>query len=150
VAAVAAPRPQQTVFPPPLAEHTRGRLKRPLGDPFGLTNFGVNHTRLVPGAWSALRHVHSRQDEFVYVLEGRPTLVTDDGERALSPGMCVGFKAGEGNAHHLINRTQADVILLEVGDRTPGDEVAYPDDDVKAGTDANGRRIVVHKDGTPY
>ena len=150
VAAEAPPRAQQSVYPPPLAERTRGRLKRPLGDPFGLKNFGVNHTRLAPGAWSALRHRHSRQDELVYILEGHPTLVTDGGEQTLSPGMCVGFKAGDGNAHHLINRTQTDVALLEVGDRTAGDEVAYPDDDLNVVMDANGQRIVLHKDGTPY
>jgi uncharacterized cupin superfamily protein len=150
VAAEASPRAKQSIYPPPFAERTRGRFKRPLGDPFGLKNFGVNHTRLAPGAWSALRHVHSRQDELVYVLEGHPTLVTNDGERTLAPGMCVGFKAGDGNAHHLINRTQVDVVLLEVGDRTAGDAVEYPDDDLRLAVDPNGQQLVLHKDGTPY
>src|SRR5262250_3517790 len=91
VAADARPRPIQTIYPEPYAAVTAGRLKRPLGDPFGLTNFGVNHTRLAPGAMSALRHAHTRQDELVYVLEGRPTLVTGAGAMELAPGMCVGF-----------------------------------------------------------
>jgi uncharacterized cupin superfamily protein len=150
VAAEAPPRARQSVYPPPFAARTDGRLKRPLGDPFGLTNFGVNHTRLAPGAQSALRHAHSRQDELVYVLEGRPTLITDAGETQLAPGMCVGFKAGTGNAHHLINRTDAEVVLLEVGDRTRGDEVTYPDDDLQATMGADGKWLITHKDGRPY
>src|SRR5262249_40427812 len=84
------------------------------------------HTRLAPGAESALRHTHTRQDEFVYVLEGRPTLVTNDGELQLEPGMCVGFKAGDGNAHHIVNRSSADVVLIEVCDRTKGDGGTSP------------------------
>jgi len=98
VAATATPRAIQSIYPEPFASRTAGRLKRPLGDPFGLTTFGVNHTRLAPGAMSALRHVHSRQDELVYVLEGRPTLITGLGVRELAPGMCIGFKAADGNA----------------------------------------------------
>ena len=92
-----------------------------MGDPFGLTIFGVNLTTLKPGAMSALRHAHTKQDEFIYILEGHPMLVTDEGETPLKPGMCAGFKAGTGNAHHLVNRGQQDVIYLEIGDRTPGD-----------------------------
>ena len=149
VAAEARPRAIQTMYPPPFAVVTAGRLKRPLGDPFGLTNFGVNHTRLAPGASTALRHAHTRQDEFVYVLEGRPTLVTDDGARELGAGTCVGFKAGTGNAHHLVNRSDADVVLLEVGDRTPGDSVDYPDDDIKYAPSADGKHLFTCKDGTP-
>ena len=149
LAAEAPPRAIQTMYPEPFAAVTAGRLKRPLGDPFGLTNFGVNHTRLAPGAASALRHVHTRQDEFVYVLEGRPTLITNDGARELAPGMCVGFKAANGNAHHLVNRSDADVVLLEVGDRTPGDSVDYPDDDIRYAPSADGKRLFTRKDGTP-
>jgi uncharacterized cupin superfamily protein len=126
-----------------------GREKRPLGDLFGLANFGVNLTRLAPGASSALRHAHSKQDELVYVLEGRPTLHTDEGRTLLAPGMCAGFKAGTGNAHRLVNETAEDVVYLEVGDRTPGDEGSYPDDDLKALL-VDGRWKFVHKDGRPY
>jgi uncharacterized cupin superfamily protein len=126
-----------------------GREKRQLGDFFGLTNFGVNLTRLAPGAVSALRHAHTRQDEFVYVLQGRPTLHTDEGLTPLSPGMCAGFKAGTGNAHRLVNETAEEVVYLEVGDRTPGDEGSYPDDDLQARL-AAGKWEFVHKDGTPY
>jgi uncharacterized cupin superfamily protein len=127
-----------------------GREKRPLGDLFGLTNFGVNLTRLAPGSASSLRHAHSKQDEFVYVLEGEPTLVTDSGETQLAPGMCAGFKAGTGDAHHLVNRGTADVVFLEVGDRTPGDSVRYPDDDIQAVLGPDGKWQFSRKDGTPF
>ncbi|HVY55918.1 MAG TPA: cupin domain-containing protein, partial [Thermodesulfobacteriota bacterium] len=120
-----------------------------LGDLFGLTNFGVNLTRLSPGAVSSVRHYHTKQDEFIYILKGRPTLYTDEGRTLLSPGMCAGFKAGDGNGHHLINETGEDVIYLEVGDRTPGDEGFYPDDDLKAAL-VDGKWRFVHKDGAPY
>src|SRR6266481_422230 len=101
-----------------------GRVKRPLGELFGLTNFGVNLTRLAPGAPSSLHHRHSRQDELIYVLEGEPTLFSDAGEMQLHPGMVAGFAAG-GTAHHLENRTERDCVILEIGDRTLGDEGSY-------------------------
>lgn len=140
----------RTVYPDPFAARVAGREKRRLGSVFGLSNFGVNLTRLAPGAISALRHTHSRQDEFVYVLEGMPTLVTEGGETQLAPGMCAGFKAGTGDAHHLVNRTQVDVVFLEVGDRTPGDTVTYPDDDLQLIIGADGKLAALHKDDTPY
>jgi uncharacterized cupin superfamily protein len=150
LAAETPPRRQQTSYPEPFAARMAGRLKRPLGDLFGLTNFGVNLTRLAPGAISSLRHAHSKQDELVYVLEGEPTLVTDEGETALRPGMCAGFRAGTGNGHHLVNRTGRDVVVLEVGDRTAGDIGTYPDDDLAAALGPDGRWRFTHKDGTPY
>jgi uncharacterized cupin superfamily protein len=146
----APPRAKKSNYPEPFASRMAGREKRPLGDLFGLTNFGVNLTRLAPGAVSALRHAHSRQDEFIYVLEGHPTLVTDAGEERLAPGMCAGFKAGSGNAHHLVNRTQADVLYLEVGDRSLGDSASYPDDDIQAQLGPDGGWRFARKDGTPY
>ena len=150
VAAQAAPRTKPSNYPEPFASRMAGRLKRPLGEVFGLTHFGVNLTRLAPGAVSALRHAHTRQDEFVYILEGRPTLHTDEGRMVLEPGMCAGFKAGTGNGHCLVNETTSDVVYLEVGDRTPGDEGSYPDDDLRARLDDNGKWAFVRKDGTPY
>ena len=126
-----------------------GRYKHPLGDLFGLANFGVNLTRLAPSAVSALRHAHSKQDEFIYVLQGSPTLHTDEGRTLLSPGMCAGFKAGTGNGHHLINETAQEVIYLEIGDRTPGDEGTYPDDDLTA-VAVDGKWRFARKDGSPY
>ena len=126
------------------------RVKHPLGDFFGLTNFGVNLTRILPGSESALRHAHSKQDEFVYVVEGAPLLVTDAGETQLSPGMCAGFKAGTGDAHHLVNRTDKDVVYLEVGDRSADDAGSYPDDDIVAEFKGPGQWAFLHKDGTPY
>jgi len=143
------PRLKQSVYPEPYASRVAGREKAPLGDLFGLTNFGVNFTRLAPGAQSALRHAHKKQDEFVYILQGEPTLITDDGVHELSPGMCAGFKAGTGNAHHLVNRTTAEVVYLEVGDRSPGEESTYPDDDIHAAF-VDGKWLITHKDGSPY
>ena len=146
----AAPRTKPSNYPEPFASRVQGREKRALGDVFGLQNFGVNLTRLAPGAISALRHTHSQQDEFVYILQGHPTLMTDAGATPLAPGMCAGFKAGSGDGHQLINQSSEDVLYLEVGDRTPGDEGLYPDDDLKALLQASGSWQFVHKDGTPY
>ena len=149
VAAEAPARSKPSNYPQPFASRMAGRRKHPLGDLFGLANFGVNLTRLAPGAVSALRHAHSRQDEFVYILEGTPTLRTDAGATLLAPGMCAGFKAGTGNAHQLVNETTADVLYLEVGDRTPGDQGTYPDDDLMAVARDDGWHFT-HKDGSPY
>ena len=147
--AEAPARPFRTNYPEPFASRTAGRDKRPLGDLFGLTNFGVNITRLAPGGSSALRHAHTKQDEFVYILEGRPTLVTDAGRTVLNSGMCAGFKAGTGDAHCLVNETGVDVVYLEIGDRTAGDAVEYPDDDLAVVT-VDGQRRMAHKDGRLY
>jgi len=149
VAAEAPARAKPSNYPEPFASRMAGRQKRPLGDLFGLTNFGVNLTKLAPGAASALRHAHTKQDEFVYILQGHPTLHTDEGQTRLSPGMCAGFRAGTGNGHRLINETREDAVYLEVGDRTPGDEGSYPDDDLKA-LMVDGKWKFVHKDGLPY
>lgn len=151
VAAVAddiPPRRKPSIYPEPFASRMSGREKRQLGDFFGLKNFGVNLTRLAPLAVSALRHAHTRQDEFIYVLQGRPTLHTDEGRTLLSPGMCAGFRAGTGNGHRLVNETSDEVVYLEVGDRSPGDEASYPDDDLQAVL-VNGQWTFSHKDGSP-
>jgi uncharacterized cupin superfamily protein len=152
-AAIAAssvpPRARPSIYPAPFLPRVAGREKRALGDFFGVKNFGVNLTRLAPGAESALRHAHAKQDEFVYLLEGTPTLVTDAGRTRLSPGMCAGFPAGSGDAHHLVNESGEDVIYLEIGDRTPGEQVVYPDDDLRLAT-VEGRQQFTRKDGTPY
>ena len=147
-AADAAPRLKPSNYPEPFFSRMARREKRPLGDLFGLKNFGVNPTRLAPGGESALLHRHSLQDEFVYILEGEPVLVTDRGEVQLSPGMCAGFAAA-GVAHQLVNRTQRDVVYLEIGDRTPGDEGSYPSDDLMAVMGPSGW-VFTHKDGRPY
>ena len=144
----AAPRTKPSNYPEPFFSRMAGREKRPLGDLFCLKNFGVNLTRLAPGGESALLHRHTRQDEFIYILEGRPTLVTESGETVLEPGMCAGFPAG-GEAHQLVNRTDEEVVYLEIGDRTPGDEGSYPRDDLKAVL-VDGKWAFTRKDGTPY
>lgn len=152
IAATAAdvpPRTTPSVYPEPFASRMAGRSKRALGAVFGLINFGVNRTELAPGAVSALRHAHTLQDEFIYVLQGHPVLRTDAGETPLAPGMCAGFRAGSGDAHQLRNPTDAPVVYLEIGDRTPGDTASYPDDDLAA-TQVDGRWVFAHKDGRPY
>ncbi|TVQ09362.1 MAG: cupin domain-containing protein [Leptolyngbya sp. DLM2.Bin27] len=148
-AAQAPPRTKPSNYPAPFAAQMAGRIKRPLGDLFGLSNFGVNLTTLAPQAVSALRHAHSQQDEFIYVVVGHPTLYTDAGRTTLEPGMCAGFKAGSGNAHRLVNETDTEVVYLDVGDRTPGDQVTYPDDDITAQL-VDGEWVFCHKDGTAY
>jgi uncharacterized cupin superfamily protein len=148
-AADAAPRAKPSNYPEPFFSRMLKREKRPLGDLFGLKNFGVNLTRLAPGGESALLHRHSKQDEFVYILEGEPILVTDAEEVQLAPGMCAGFPA-QGIAHQLVNRTDRDVVYLEVGDRSPGDEGSYPRDDIQATLGPDGKWRFTHKDGTPY
>jgi uncharacterized cupin superfamily protein len=135
-------------YPSPFAERMIGRIKRPLGDLFGLKNFGVNLTLLQPGCVSALHHRHSRQDEFIYVLKGNPTLHVGSTQVLLEPGMCAGFPAA-GAAHHLQNDTDEDVFILEVGDRSPGDVGTYPDDDLEAAWQ-NENWVFMRKDGTAY
>lgn len=149
IASEVAPRAKPSNYPEPFASRVAGREKRQLGEVFGLANFGVNLTRMVPGSISALRHSHSRQDEFIYVLEGTPTLLTESGETQLAPGMCAGFKAGSGGGHQLANRSSEVVVYLEVGDRTAGDSVFYPDDDIEAYLENGGWRFR-HKNGQPY
>jgi uncharacterized cupin superfamily protein len=142
-------RQKRSIYPEPFASRMVGRSKRPLGDLFGLKNFGVLLSTLAPGAVSALRHAHSVQDEFIYVVQGTLVLHTDEGETELTAGLCAGFPAGTGNGHRLINRSNQSASYLEVGDRTPGEQVVYPDDDLVAKFVDNGW-VFTHKDGTPY
>jgi uncharacterized cupin superfamily protein len=143
------PRARASNYPEPFASRMARREKRPLGNAFGLTNFGVNLTRIAPGGESALLHRHTKQDEFVYILEGHPTLVTNTAEIPLAPGMCAGFAAG-GVAHHLVNRSGSDVVYLEIGDRTSGDTAEYPEDDIAAALGPDGEWVFAHRDGSPY
>ncbi|AOW15346.1 cupin [Hydrogenophaga crassostreae] len=149
VAADVPVRRKPSAYPEPFASQMGGRAKRQLGDLFGLSNFGVNLTHLAPGAVSSLRHAHTRQDEFVYILQGNPTLQTDEGRTELAPGMCSGFKAGTGNGHRLVNETDGVVVYLEVGDRTADDAASYPDEDLEARL-VEGQWRFFHKNGVPY
>lgn len=130
-----------TSYPAPYDTPCATRLKRALGNPFGLDDFGVNMVTLPPGCWSSQRHWHSLEDEFVYVLDGSPTLVTDGGETALAPGMCAGFKAGTADGHHLVNRTDTPVTYLEIGSRKLDDDVDYPDHDLQLLKAKRGNRF---------
>jgi uncharacterized cupin superfamily protein len=134
-------------YPEPFQPTARDRTKLMLGDVAGLTDFGVNLTRLPPGSWSSQRHWHSHEDEFVYILEGELVLVTDAGEQVMKPGDCAGFPHGAADGHCLINRSSADAVYLEVGSRRTGqDACTYPDVDMLR--TAAGK--FVHKDGAPY
>ena len=152
-AAIAAadvpPRTRPSNYPEPFASRMSRREKRMLGDFFGLNNFGVNLTRIAPGGESALMHMHSKQDELIYVLEGEGVLATPSGETRLLAGMCAGFPA-QGEAHHILNRSDRDLVILEIGDRPEGDEGTYPHDDIQAVMGANGEWCFTRKDGTPY
>jgi uncharacterized cupin superfamily protein len=124
------------------------REKRVLGDPAGLTRFGVNLVRLPPGTASALRHWHTLEEEFVYVLEGEVELVTDAGAQTLKAGMAAGFPAGKPDGHHLVNRSSRNALYLEVGDRRTGDVCEYPDVDLRL-IPVDGDQVFVHRDGRP-
>jgi uncharacterized cupin superfamily protein len=136
-------------YPQPYAARMGDRARRELGNVFGLTQFGVNLTRLAPGAHSALRHAHALEDEFIYVIEGAPVLLTDAGETLLRPGMCAGFRAGTGDAHALVNRSEVPVVYLEIGSRKDGEAVDYPDEGM-LGRTVDGRWTYLHEDGTPF
>lgn len=136
-------------YPHPYHEQLEGRLKRALGDAVGLTQFGVNLVTLEPGAQSSQRHWHEKEDELVYILEGEATLVTDEGEQTLHPGMVAGFPAGERNGHMLVNKTDAPVVYMEIGSRAPDERAEYPDVDMKAHK-VDGKWVFTRSDGTPY
>ena len=137
-------------YPAPFRAAVAAREKRPLGDALGLSQFGVNLVTLPPGCWSSQRHWHSHEDEFVYVLDGELTLVTDAGEQILRLGMAAGFAAGQPDGHHLINRSDRPAVYLEVGSRRDDvDECEYPDIDM-AVRQRDGRQMFVTKSGEPY
>jgi len=138
-----------SMYPHPYRAQLEGRLKRALGDAVELSQFGVNLVTLEPGGWSSQRHWHEKEDEFVYIIAGEATLVTDAGPEVLSPGMFAGFPAGERNAHHLRNDTNEPVVYLEVGTRTRDDRACYPDVEMKAHK-VDGKWMFTRNDGTPY
>ena len=137
------------VYPQPHRAVTDGREKAALGNVAGLTQFGVNRTRLKPGAASALRHWHEQEDEFIYVIEGELVLIEDNGEMPLKPGDCAGFKAGVSNGHQLVNKSPRDAVYLEIGTRAATERAHYPDVDLVLERDERGMRFL-HKSGEPY
>lgn len=142
----ALPERRGSGYPAPFAEPTRGRSRQALGDAGGLSDFGVNLTRLPPGAWSSQRHWHTREDEFVYVLSGELVLVTDAGEQPLRAGQCAAFPKNVADGHHLINRSDAMAVYLEIGTRAADDACHYPDVDLYV----EGTGGFTHRDGMPY
>jgi len=143
------PEQSTTGYPEPYRSRVAGRRRRRLGDAAGLKNFGVNLTRLDPGAESSMRHWHAKQDEFVYVVEGEITLITDAGRQKLRPGMAAGFPAGKADAHQLVNETDKPVFYLEIGDRTPDDSASYPDVDLAVRM-VDGKWVFTRKDGSSF
>lgn len=140
---------RSSIYPAPFNKGYELRAKRALTAALGLTQFGVNVTTLEPGGGSAERHWHHAEDECIYVLEGELTLVADDGETLLGPGMAAGFPAGDANGHHLINRSDSPATYLEIGTRAENEDAVYPDIDLKAERRGGAFRFL-HKDGTPY
>jgi uncharacterized cupin superfamily protein len=149
VAPVMVPEQSKTSYPEPYAARVAGRSRRRLGDACGLSQFGVNLTTLRPGAQSALRHWHTHEDEFIYVLSGTLVLVTTQGEQTLNAGDCAGFPAGIQDGHHLINQSDRPAQFLEVGSRVEADFASYPDNDLQWLRSADGD-IAAHKDGLPW
>jgi uncharacterized cupin superfamily protein len=143
------PARTSTVYPAEFRDIVKGREKQPLGNAVGLTQFGVNLTRLKPGAASALRHWHQSEDELIYMLEGELVLIENEGETVMRPGDAAGFKAGVTNGHHLINRSAGDAVYLEIGARSVRDHVEYPDVDLLYDKDGDDLRLT-HKSGEPY
>src|SRR5437588_8596490 len=137
-------------YPEPFKSRMGVRVKRRLGAACGLKNLGVNLVTLGPGGQSALRHWHTLEDEFVYVLEGEVVLVTNEGEQTLRAGMCAGYPAGSKNGHHFINRSRKPAKYLEMGTNLPGDTAFYPDDDLRLMQTENADMVYVHKDGRRY
>lgn len=144
------PSKRKSAYPTPFAEMMDGRTKRKLGNHFSLSNFGVNLTELVPGAISALKHAHTTQDEFIYILSGTATLLYGEEQYVMQAGDCMGFKANEQIAHQLKNSSDKLLQYLEIGDRSAGDQVNYPDNDLIAKSDMKGNWQFLHKNGEPY
>jgi len=144
-----SPVPVQSgsTYPPPFYEPCANQASQRLARHAGLTSFGVNLTIIEPGAWSSQRHWHSHEDEFVYLLEGELALIEDGGETVLRAGDCAAFPKGSGNGHHLVNKSTAMAVYLEVGSRNPLDLITCSDIDMKSAS-ADGR--FVRMDGTPY
>ena len=140
---------ESTNYPDAFKHVVKGREKTALGNAAGLSQFGVNLTRLKPGAASSLRHWHENEDEFVYMLAGELVLIEDAGETIMRPGDCAGFKANVANGHHLVNRTQRDALYLEIGTRAPSERAHYPGSDLKLERDGTTVRVL-HLNGEPY
>jgi len=140
----------KTIYPKIFAAVVEGRIKRKLGNHFKLSNFGINLTTLAPGSASALMHSHSKQDEFVYVVDGKIVVRIDTNEYEMNPGDCVGFQAGTGVGHQLVNRGDRPATYLEIGDRSVGDQAEFPEDDLQARQTDGGQWLLLHKNGEPY
>lgn len=138
-----------TIYPDVYSKEVSGRSGIALGNAFGISQFGANITVLEPGAWSSHRHTHAEEDELLMALEGEMVIVDNHGRHPFQAGMVAGFKAGDGNAHHVINVSGREARFLVIGTRSQSECVIYPDVDMKA-VKANGTYVVTRKDGTPF
>ncbi|HFQ14826.1 MAG TPA: cupin domain-containing protein [Rhodobacteraceae bacterium] len=145
----AVPVRRATIYPEPFAGRTKGRSKQALGSAGGLSQFGVNLSRLAPGAASALKHWHENEDEFVFIVEGVATLIEGDRETPLAAGEAAAFKAGVETGHHIVNRSERDVVFLEIGSRASAERAHYPDDDLVFER-INSTFRFSRRNGTPY
>jgi uncharacterized cupin superfamily protein len=143
------PLDSRSTYPEPFNRVVVGRERKRLGNAAGLEQFGVNLTTLKPGAASALRHWHQKEDEFVYILEGEVVLIENDGETVLKPGDAAGFKANVPNGHHLVNKSGRDAVYLEIGTRSKLERAEYPDVDLLVIRDETSGRYT-NKNGQPY
>lgn len=141
------PERRGSTYPAPFDQQVGPCIRQRLGDAGGLTQFGVNRIELAPGSWSAQRHWHSEEDEFVFVLSGELVLITDSGEQVMRAGDCAAFPANDANGHHLVNRSDSEAVCLEVGSRSATDFVVYPDIDMVFDPRIDS---YAHKDGTAY
>jgi uncharacterized cupin superfamily protein len=141
------PEVKGTGYPAPFDVPCLERVRKRLGDAGGLSQFGVNLVHLPPGGWSSQRHWHSNEDEFVYVLSGEVVQISDAGEKILRAGDCAAYPKNEADGHHLVNKSSATAIYLEIGTRTADDFCSYPDIDLQIDSKLD---YFAHKDGTPY
>ena len=136
-------------YPEPYRSRVLPREKRQLGDALGLKTIGINHTVLPPGKESSMRHWHTHEEEFIYMLSGEVVLCTDAGEQTLTAGMCAGFPLGTKDGHCLVNRGKEPAVYLEVSNRDPNDRAFYSDVDLMFhGVDAEVK--FTRKDGSRF
>lgn len=141
----------RSIYPEPYRSRVLPREVRRLGDALGLTRIGVNLVHVLPGKESSMRHWHTHEDEFLYMLEGELMLRTEGGEQLLRAGMCAGFAAASEDGHHCINRSEQPAVYLVVSNRDPQDTAYYSDPEVDlVWSPAPARGRMTRRDGTPW
>ena len=136
-------------YPEPYRSRVLPREKRALGDPLGLKTIGINQAILMPGKESSMRHWHTHEEEFIYVLSGEVVLITDAGEQLLKAGTCAGFPLGTTDGHQLVNRSSQPAVYLEISNRNPQDKAFYSEADLIY-QGAGAKPMFTRKDGSYY